>query len=139
VPDVEKLRRVLAQVEEEAAKGSGSRWDQCHWAISRGGTAVEPTPDTCGTAFCFAGWAAVLDGAQLHWGKGYESGALVWVAEFQRRADGYMDDISEYAQRSLGLTSDEANVLFLGSNTLDDLRAIVQSLVDGEGVDQWLM
>jgi hypothetical protein len=122
--DVAKLRRVLARVEEEAAKDGHGGWNQGVWAVSQGS---EPGKAECGTAFCFAGWVAALDGMLPTWQRVGPDAEWQWVATQVSTPEG-VEYISDYARRSLELDWDSAWVLFGGSNTLDDLRRHVEHI-----------
>jgi hypothetical protein len=140
VADVAKLRLVLKYIEEELAKeaapSSATRaagWDQAWWGVSRSDLAVEPRWDTCGTAFCFAGWTAVLDGVQPLWERVVLSnGEQVWACTDIRHGNGQCDPVELHAQDSLGLTGEQADNLFFADNTIDDLRRIVQEIIEAE-------
>jgi hypothetical protein len=137
--NAEKLRLVLERIEREVEEGT-TGWDQSQWALSQTNPSKRETPEeSCGTSFCFAGWAAVLDGARLFWNERIaNSGAAVWVADEVLLPDGDVEFIWEYAQKLLELTDQEADVLFYGGNALGNLQAIVQDLIDGKGIDRWL-
>lgn len=134
------------------------RWDQGSWRedFNNPDRPIEdfhddPLDDQCGTAFCMAGWVAALDRAK--W-----AGRLTSVGRNNYRFDMYGDRVadpdrctcppqrpfctcentmlvSEYAQMRLGLTVDEADALFNGDNQIEDLRAGVKALLNGEDVD----
>ncbi|MAY48819.1 MAG: hypothetical protein CMH38_03490 [Microbacterium sp.] len=79
----------------------------------------------CGTAACFAGWAALL------------SDELVEVQDvevdgmFYDRA-GVMHATSGAAVKVLGVTGEESDVLFDATNSRDMLRLMVKDLVNGD-------
>ena len=106
-------RRTLAAIE-----ANPDRWNQKHWIIET----------DCGTAFCFAGWAAALH-------NGTEPG--------------HTDPIRGIAENALGLGGDHltyaASALFHSANTLDDLRGIVNDYCEAPDLrhleaaaDRWL-
>lgn len=109
MPDFELMDRVLDQISKNP-----KTWDQTTWR--------RPTGNECGTAMCFAGWVADLSGAEwysntagtVEFAKVDVGGVPVWV--------------DEYATAALGIKSWEAEQLFESSNTLDDLREIVEDL-----------
>jgi len=116
-PNVPLLRQTMAQIEAHP-----EQWDQGSWTKEL----------TCGTAYCFAGWAAVLSGARFAknaYSQEFRScvippGRILPV------------DVADYAADLLGVEhyeterSDEDNYvhLFNGGNDLDDLRQIVDEL-----------
>ena len=78
----------------------------------------------CNTGQCFAGWAALANGAK-------------WVHE-DDLWDPYVKDdtherehVAEYAQEVLNLTDDESDLLFAGGNTVKDLTKMVANLTNG--------
>jgi len=119
--NVQLLDQTLAHIETHPRE-----WDQATWR--------------CGTTYCFAGRAVVIAGSR--WVKrsdryDYESEFLLaddddraWAAT----ASGLSCDanetihVADRARRLLGLTEEQADDLFAGPNTLDDLRAMVADL-----------
>lgn len=109
MPDFELMDRVLDQITNHP-----QRWDQATWR--------RPTGNECGTAMCFAGWVADLSGAEwysntagsVEFSKVDVGGEPVWV--------------DEYATAVLGIKPWEAQHLYESSNTLDDIREIVEDL-----------
>jgi hypothetical protein len=89
--------------------------------------------DACGTAFCFAGHAAVRAGAEPQWHASVDG---VEAFDFVMTPDGNAELVDEFAARVLGLDLDEAGEedfpLFSAVNDLDDLRRII---VEITGVD----
>lgn len=79
----------------------------------------------CGTACCFAGWTAVLNGYQLDWLEDDDMTSIV------RDKDGIHHVISDLAEELLDLTQFEGDVLFAGSNTIDELEQMVKNLANG--------
>jgi hypothetical protein len=80
----------------------------------------------CGTSGCFAGWSALLSG----WNVLRRGFALdVFVA---REDDPREVHVQQLAIELLGLTSDEADVLFDEFNTPDMLQRMVKDLVNGD-------
>lgn len=80
------------------------------------------TDTDCGTACCFAGWACVLAGYEPDMAWGDNRGAGV------NSPDG-VKGAWEVAQELLGLTDDQALVLFGPCNTRGMLDAMVQDLI----------
>jgi hypothetical protein len=112
--DIGALEETLAAVELARVE---HRWIQGDWW-----SAVDWDGNWCRTAGCFAGQRAFADGYQLDAANRHR---LV-----KEGADPlYREDIQEWAQRRLDLTRDEAETLFAGSNTILDLRRIVEELV----------
>lgn len=70
----------------------------------------------CGSTACFIGWAALLAG---------------WTT---RQVDACETPIRSIGVDILGLTRQEAGILFYGGNTVDDLELMVKELVDGNEI-----
>lgn len=111
--NVELLQRTLAQIEAHP-----ELWEQREWR----------TETDCGTAYCFAGWAAVLSGAAF---VRHEDGSLSYEYVIPP-GGGDSIWIQDYAAQVLGIGSRHAMDLFDGYNTLADLRAFVGELTAGE-------
>lgn len=119
------LRQTLAHIEAHP-----DAWDQATWH--------------CETGMCFAGWAITLSGGKwddssdelVHVDSAVASWALQNDSWVRRHPSGEaLVTAAAYAQYLLGLDPCDADDLFRGSNTLDDLREIVDSLIEqaGEG------
>ena len=151
--NVELLDKTL-----EFIRANKKRWDQGVWRyVSLGSrtpqkvAALKKAPE-CGTAMCFAGWAAQISGCT--WAvstqklvaealeENYQVEDTSILATPEERATGlgwYDDDRKAYlvsardrAKRELGLTEAEANELFAGGNTLTDLRRIITCIKRGD-------
>lgn len=117
-PNVPLLRKTLEHIEHHPKE-----WNQAEWR--------------CGSGMCFAGWACTFDGGQWAFDAANpgvqgvqdlliaepEDAAFAWTV-----ADRSVVHTEERAIRVLGLTDDQADALFAGSNTLDDLRRMVAGL-----------
>jgi len=91
IPDVALLRKILAQIDDEPAL-----WNQATW----GDWDVE---GNCNTARCVAGWACTLTDRHPTWSPANRTGTSPSVL----------------GRQALGLTSDEANALFLDTLNTD--------------------
>lgn len=112
-PNVPLLRKVLEHIEAHPEE-----WDQGTWR--------------CETAMCFAGHAADIAGAQ--WvGKGKYLLADPDIDPPEKIRSTGVTTASARAVQVLGITWEQANGLFVGSNTLDDLRRIVGELIEQAG------
>lgn len=115
-PNVPLLRQTLAHIE-----ANPETWDQARYRRAT----------DCGTAYCFAGWAAELSGVK------WTTPADDFFAGFVLDGDAGETCVDEVAARLLGIehTRDDFEdiPLFDGGNTLDDLRRIVDELcAEGE-------
>lgn len=129
IAQVEEMERVLEFIEAHQ-----ENWEQRFWVSDD--SSVVQSPESaleCGTACCFAGWAALLAGERLVHG---------WrVDQMYRNEDGLLCDITipQWASEHLGLPGFDGDPdgahLFKTTNTLDDLRLQVkQYRVDAEAL-----
>lgn len=123
--NVELLRDTMKWIEEHPGEHDQERW-----------------VNACGTAFCYAGHAALLAGATrpdalgfgIHWG--------INPVTFKSVTDTYTGllatdniPVDEFAARQLGITFEESEVLFDGDRTTAELRALVDALCAGAWID----
>lgn len=80
----------------------------------------------CGTAMCFAGWACDLAGVEWR------------GAGSQVVAGDYSQSCGLAARDLLGLTQNQALILFAGDNKLSDLEEMVEALIDGTFDDRYV-
>lgn len=76
----------------------------------------------CGTTACFAGWTSLLSGDEPDWAHAY-----------QRQTDGVISDgrslyIVGRAMGLLGIDDHQADALFYGANTREDLGRLVAQI-----------
>lgn len=102
--NVPLLRQTLDYI-----KTHPQEWDQEVWRQVR----------PCGTVACFAGWACALNGDRFN----PDDWDFVITDE-----SGVSFPIEDRAREILGLTIGDADWLFDGGNTLDDLEQIVEEL-----------
>lgn len=132
------LVKTLAVIEDEVSRG-GEGWRQAMWVTNIGQLKrAEADEEThlvdevgnawsCDTAMCFAGWAAVLDGAKLVVRTSPHINYLDCGAVMT--PDGKLTAASTYAQKALGLGDWDAGRLFNASNTLAEIREIVAEII----------
>lgn len=95
---------------------------------------VEET-NSCSTSFCFAGHVALHEGFPNPPKTNVENWTRLVVSE-----DGtYSEDVSDFARDILGLTYDQAEALFGSSNSMEDLKLMVQVLHEFPTVKGWRM
>lgn len=113
----ELLTQTLEQIDNHPED-----WNQKVW-----GTTVDlPEGNTCGTAYCFAGWAVKLAGYEPVFNCGTSRFAYdAHVADEVR-------EIAAIARDLLGLTWEQANQLFASHNTREDLHLITKKIIEGE-------
>lgn len=86
--------------------------------------------NVCGTAGCFAGWRAMLDGWTV------VKNQIPGLTPMMMDADGevtYADEIGDYARDRLELTRDESRDLFDPDNGLAKLKHPVDALCAQSG------
>jgi hypothetical protein len=116
VPDGPRLRKVLAHIRELEARQHEDRYQGDKWYQS-----VWRSEIPCGTAACFAGWAVQMfapDTAVL-------SGARVYFPDRRELV------VRDYAMELLGLTDNQSDLLFGGSNTLAELERLIGRITEG--------
>lgn len=118
---------LLMQVREKIVN-EPEKHKQETWASASGETL--PEDGGCGTAYCVAGWATVLDGQRLAW----DGRPGRWTA-FET-TDGY--PVWSYARDALGLDFVEDDRLFAAENprayVLRVLDALIEAGKNGERV-----
>lgn len=94
--------------------------------------------NSCGSAMCFAGHAALKSGFPAP----PKSNFQIWSAKI----DGKDWDVSDFARMKLGLTWDQSDVLFSGDNSMEDLETLVALLKENpeateedmkRAIDRW--
>lgn len=101
-------------------------------ALIEGQIATSPH---CGTAMCFAGHTALLAGAKpiITTSFAPDPGEDWWFGTVRVQGEGgvtFDRHVSTYAQELLGLSESDAESLFSGDNTLDDLEHLVGEIVE---------
>lgn len=115
-PNVDLLKRTLAHIEAHP-----DRWDQMDWRNT------DADSERCGTACCFAGWAAILNGSTWDVPDDQVRQQLDLDEDRLMEVDGGVM-VSDAARDALGLTGKQADQLFDCGNRLRDLRSIVGEL-----------
>lgn len=114
--NVELLQRTMAYIEAHPEMHNQGEW-------------VDLDPE-CGTAACFAGWAAILEFGDRVINLDDECATgFCLPAPHDRDEDGIPLSMSEQAGNLLGLTRRQSWTLFCASNTRGMLRAMVNDLV----------
>jgi len=111
-PNVALLRLTLKHIEMAPCT-----WDQQEWRRKA----------ECGTVMCFAGWACTLAGGQWYRASDHVFRSFLKAEDDDERPSGMVPAESR-AKRVLGLTWQQANMLFHDSNTLADLHRIVDEI-----------
>ena len=110
MPNVELLEKVWRHIEDHPESHYQQIW-----------------MNTCGTAGCFAGWACAL--------------AEGVVNDFQKPSwttllDGKWLHVEDAATKLLGITNEEGEIMFAGTNTREQLGLMVKDLIDGNDITE---
>lgn len=133
-PDIAKLRAVydtIAAVEaarlakEAAGEKVLRQWDQRLWGIQV--DAPIGGYESCGAAFCLAGWTAKLDGCEMEW-RSDTTGKVKMLESVRPVGSGRRWAVWEYAAESLGITEAQADELFSATNNLATIKAMIDAL-----------
>lgn len=142
VPNMPLLRKVYEEIVHNP-----ENWRQSNWVTATLTTearvaliGARELPATvleqqwhCGTAYCFAGHAAVMSGWQPLV-EAYQYSGTVVAGEMATHADHdekhYIEDV---AQHELGLTDDEADNLFAAGNDIDDILMYCNEIAERAG------
>lgn len=136
---IQLLDKIIEIIERQP-----ENWNQGWWAIAARPAGTEDyhttyrylddtdyTPESCGTAFCVAGWAAHLTGYKIRWYTARdEDGNPNIEAEYCDK-DGEVMTIPHAAKLVLGIHD---SYLFSGFNTIDDIKRIRDELVRDEEI-----
>lgn len=124
IPNAVTAREVFTIIKSE--DGPKESYHQGKWMVE----------GACGTAGCFAGHAVLMVGAKpvnlepLMGDTGIE---LTSYVEFEDK----VHEISALAQEQLGLTDDQADELFAGFNTIDDVHEFVDEFISEAEAEQF--
>jgi hypothetical protein len=126
--------RKFPDLHNQGAWAEGVALSSIDWIGARETEADLRAGEVCGTAFCFAGWAALLGG----WHQCRDLDEQV-VDE-----TGRVEHMEYAARESLGLTDVQADYLFAGGNTQELIDRYVAAIVadptvgGGKLVDIWM-
>lgn len=111
MPNIALLREVIEQIEK-----TPNLWDQSSWYN---------LDNECGTSYCVAGWVAVKRGHEPPQINLYEDDDDIWEIE---KSPGEYVHVSEWSEYELGLSEDQADWLFSGNRTLEEIKATADHL-----------
>ena len=125
--NIELLDKVLDYI-----KTHPQEWRQSSWyaILNPDGTLLDGdivVDEPCGTAFCFAGHAAMMTGFP----KPPTYNGAIWTGV----VDGREYFVDTWAARVLDLTPDQADILFESRNTLEELETIVNAIKENPEID----
>lgn len=113
MPNIEKLKAL-----HERLVTTPEGWDQEFWAQQK----------DCGTSYCMAGWACVLDGQKIDWGLGNsDADSVDGYAESSYLTTG--ERVDEKGREILGLNYEQADDLFYCTNNASALMRL-ENLID---------
>lgn len=120
MPDLLALEQVMAYIEAHPKE-----WKQSTWGIQK----VD-----CGTAYCFAGtWAAMNGGKFLFDAEQWRRHGVAHADDVQFGDDPPVP-IPRWAIKTLGLDNGDADVLFDGGNSMEELREMVNHIAEGRSL-----
>ena len=136
MPTVEQLAELDAIIAE--LKEHPEKHDQETYISFAGNTPPQVTPMLdCGSAFCIAGAAVARAGVGIQWFEKFMWGTpLGWEASLTTERNpvgGGFVSIHNKAVELLGLSRDEAEQLFDGDNSMEDIEKIRARLEVTEG------
>ena len=101
-PNWDLINRVVEQIDSRP-----ETWNQGVWKAET----------KCGTAYCFAGWTAAMEGARWHplWSSTLDDGTGVWA----------------FAHDHLGLSGDQSEALFRGDNSREVIEDVLDMIREG--------
>lgn len=132
--NIELLTEVRDLIEADQSKLNMNYW------VSIPADTVEFNDGTtakvsCGTTACIAGWAVQLNGDKLLVNEYSDFEGDKYLAEQCVARNGRVIDISHRAEKLLGLSNYEADVLFGGTNEV--ALPMLNTLINGESLDNW--
>lgn len=126
-----ELDAVIAQLKQHP-----EQHNQMVWIQFEGKVAPTLVPElTCGSAFCIAGAVVARAGATALWEQQEDyDGDLtnIWNCNTVVAPDGLEWGVSRYARKVLGLNPWQADALFSGSNTMDDIDRVRDRIAQGD-------
>jgi hypothetical protein len=122
--NIELLDKIITKIEENP-----EQWNQKYWISAD--VANPETGESCGTAYCVAGWAVTLAGATPVWNRfsSMKTTAINATTGFCTFDAGRIRGVEDYAMELLDLPEEDAHELFHADNTLDDIKRIRDELV----------
>lgn len=142
----ELFEAVIKQIKENE-----EHWDQGEWAIAKVPSDQDTTfdadqygyvtqlPESCGTAYCLAGWAAHMTGAEILWEPQYtyldyemnEKKLRSFKADSVRDAYGDIESIENYAAQVLGFGGDDLSI-FNEEMNIEDFENLLAEKQENE-------
>lgn len=126
------LNKELLKETLDIIKLKPSEYDQTSWVR------VEEA-NVCGTAMCFAGHAAILAGAEApdpkkhyvaDWYVNNSDKAYLNWQQYDAAEWGTATSVARFAQAALGLDYDQADYIFDGDRTVDEIEHAVNTLIE---------
>ncbi|MFF3959185.1 hypothetical protein ACFYY1_39225 [Streptomyces sp. NPDC001890] len=130
MPNPKLAARILNQIQARPHQHDQSAW--MGGALSLSPDADLTAPAHCGTTLCVAGYAAHFTGHTLQADVRSASGTTVAY-----KVEGEALKVSEVAQAELGLSTDDADVLFDPGTTQIEVLAALEQLADGATSIDW--
>jgi len=147
---MEPNKELLLAVLEEIEKFPETHY-QARWFKPLATPVPGPKGELCGTAYCFAGHAAVMSGAEVPpvaklEARGLDASEVDWYVDPKTLASTLVHFASEtaasvpvehYAKDILRLDPESANCLFTARNSREILRELVEHIIEHGRVSSW--
>ncbi len=135
--NVELAKQALKWVRYEAerdAHGKEREWLQTEW-FREYLEQVDGQLVSCGTACCVAGWVVQQAGGVFrgNMGRALDGGAIRTAVKAE--LDGRIESIPNLARELLGISVNEAGVLFSGTHLADEIAIAFQRIAEHRGVE----
>lgn len=137
------LLEIMDLIEHPEKMPDGTSWNQHDWFQEKVTYTIDAEGKdqvhVCGTSYCFAGWAAYLDGYTEYVPPVPDSNGITYSEGTLRNPkDGKTLDavqVQHLASDLLDINERDADALFEAGNTRTDLRRYVDALVRGESLE----
>lgn len=93
--------------------------------------------NSCGAAFCFAGHVALAEGFPAPPKDNNHNWERKIFKKDDRETWTEYEGVDDFARKRLGLTYDQAGVLFGSGNSIEDLEVIIEALRVNPKLDDW--
>ena len=124
-PNLPLLRKVLEHIDAHPEEWDQTLWGTNHAFVNEYGQVtydLQRDATACHTACCIAGWAIMIDGTYK---VGFPAGGMV--------VEDAMRDPGQVARELLGITRDEASILFNGGNSRKQVQLAAQLIASRAG------
>lgn len=133
VPDAARAWAVMDFIETNPEKHDQGNWFFTEWMETREeiekAHADARENNWCGTTACFAGWTSLLAGDRmLSWEERRNATDRFFSTEIRSADTGRVRSVRERARDLLGLTESQADLLFDGGNSRNELKRLITNI-----------